>query len=235
MNARSTESQLPHFVETAVAAPSPSDPYGGGAVSISNSALARRIEAAKHLRAEIACLVAGEQIELSDADRQTIRDTFEGETTLEVEIASAIRAADDDLVLMHGIDARMKELRERRERLECRDEMRIGLIEAAMIALGQDKLETPLGTVSLRRNPSSVVVDDESEIPTQFFTRPEPVLNKTSIRKVLVERHKAIDTALTIKDERTREDELWRVEREHPPLPGCYLETELRSLQIRRK
>ena len=213
----------------------PFTPADYAPAAITNSGLARRVEAAKRLRADIALMVSDEDGLLSESDRQYIRDSFEGETTLDVEIAAALRAADDDHVQLLGIEARIKELAERKDRLKRRDEMRLGLIEQAMIALGVDKLETPLGTVSLRRNPPSVVIDDESQIPTQFFVRAEPEVSKASLRKVLIERHRALEAASAVKDGRRRGDELLRIEREFPELPGCHLQTDLVSVQVRRK
>lgn len=199
------------------------------------SAIFRAIEAAKQLRLHIAFLVAGENAELSDDDKQTLQDTFDGETTLEVELERAVAAEDDDYVLVAGIKQRQTELKDRLARIEKRIESRRGLIEQAMTIAGWEKRETPLGTVSLKANPPSVEIDQENEIPTQFWKRQDPTLDKASLRSILIERHKAMEAAKKIKDAAQRAAVLARAENEHPPIPGCHLVTDQTSLAIRRK
>lgn len=204
------------------------------------SAIFRAIEAAKQLRLHIAFLVAGdkaaaENTELTEDDRRTIQDSFDGETSLEVEIERAVAAEDDDYILVSGIEKRQAELKDRKARIEKRIESRRGLIEQAMTIAGWEKRETPLGTVSLKANPPSVEIDQENEIPTQFWKRQDPTLDKASLRSILIERHKAMEAAKKIKNAEQRAAVLAKAENEHPPIPGCHLETSHTSLTIRRK
>lgn len=200
-----------------------------------NHRMAIAIEAAKQLRLHITYLVAGENLTLSDADRQTIADSFEGETTLDTELENAVKSEDDDLILVLGIKQRIEELKGRLDRIEKRIEARRGLIEQAMITAGWPKKETPLGTVSLKPNPPSVEIDDESAVPTQFFKRQDPVLDKATLRAILTARHKAIEEAKKLPSDVARAAKLANIEQEQPPIPGCHLNVGAQSLTIRRK
>jgi hypothetical protein len=198
---------------------------------IDNRQLNIAIEAAKQLRMHISALVTGD----SEDDQQTREDSFEGETTLDVELERAILAEDNDVVLKLGIEVRQAELKGRLDRIEKRIEARRGLIEQAMIVAGWKKKETPLGTVSLKDNPPSVEIVEESSVPTQFFKRADPTLDKAGIRKVLLERHKAIEEAKKIEDDDRRAAALRRAEETNPEIPGCQLNAGTQSLTIRRK
>lgn len=171
---------------------------------MSDFEISKAVEAARRLRLHIAALVVGDGAPLSDDDLLAIQDTFDGETTLEEEIEAAVLAEDDDYLLVVGIKRRQAELKERLDRIERRIEARRGLIEQAMVVAGWPKRETPLGTVSISKTPPRVEIDAEHDIPTQFFKRPDPVLDKASIKSILMERHKAIQMVTAIKDESPR-------------------------------
>jgi hypothetical protein len=72
------------------------------------------------------------------------------------------------------------------------------------------------------------------EIPTQFWKREEPSLDKAGLTKVLRERQKAIENALKypVPEERARVIE--KINEKMPPIPGVHLETSGVTLTIRR-
>ena len=199
------------------------------------NSLHRAIEAAKMLRLNIAAMLKLEDGEMSSDDLQTLRDTFDGETTLDVEIRTAVLAEEEDKILVTGIKAREAELFERRRRLEKRIEARRGLIEQAMAIAGWPKHVMDIGTVSLGKATPRVEIDQESEIPTQFWKRQDPVLDKAGLGKTLKERHKALEAAKAIRDDAKRAEAIAKVESDFPPIPGAHLETEGCSLTITRK
>jgi len=183
--------------------------------------LHRQVEAAKQLRLQIALLVAGESAEaigqeLSEDDRRAIQDTFEGETSLDVELERAIAAEDEDLILIEGIRKREDELSARRKRYEKRKEARRGLIEQAMTVAGWKKKETALGTLSLGRGSAKVATDDESKIPVDYWKRAEPTLDKTTLGAALREHKKAVEEALKIRDAYSRSEALLRLSNKLP-------------------
>jgi hypothetical protein len=208
-------------------------------VSEQDFKLQKSIEAAKHLRTHLAAMVnGGDPSEMSEHDLRVLRDTFDGETTLDVELRNSLLAEDEDRIIIDGIKAREKELGERRNRAERRIETRRGLIEQAMAIAGWQKFPMDIGTISLGKARPRVDVDDEALIPSQFFKAPEPpepTLDKDGLKAVLTERQKALDTASAIEDEAERARRIAAIDTEHPPIPGCHLETGGVILSIRRK
>jgi hypothetical protein len=194
--------------------------------------LHKAIEAAQTLRLEIAKLV---RVELTEDDVRAIQDSFDGETTLDAELERALEAEDDDKILIDGIKGRVEDLRGRLERINKRVEARRGLIEQAMSIAGWPRHETPLGTISLAKAPAKVEIDEESDIPSQFFKRQDPVLDKAGLGKVLKERHKAVEAANKLTDQAQRDAKLKEIDREFPPIAGVHLKTDGVQLTIRRK
>jgi hypothetical protein len=188
--------------------------------------LHRAIEAAKSLRLEIARVATG--------DEQLAADMFEGETTLDAEIRAAVLLIEEDEIFITGIKARETELKNRRLRFEKRIEATRGLIEQAMTLAEWPKLEMDIGTVVLGKAAPRLEIDDEPAIPTQFWKRGEPALDKAGLIKVLRERQKAKEHILktTAPDDRAA---AWaRLDEEMPSIPGVHMETSGVSLTIRR-
>jgi hypothetical protein len=188
--------------------------------------LHRSIEAAKSLRFDLARILAG--------DEQALTDTFDGETTLDAEIRAAVLAIEEDEIFVAGIKAREAELKSRRLRFEKRIEATRGLIEQAMTVANWPKLEMDIGTVSVGKAAPRIEIDDESEIPTQFWRREDPTLDKAGLTKVLRERQKALDNVLKIAVPEERARTLGKLNEEMPPIPGCHIETGGVALTIRR-
>lgn len=195
--------------------------------------LHRSIEAAKALRLELARMLNLSDDASAD-DVQALQDTFEGETTLDAEIRSAVLAIEEDEIFVAGIKARETELKGRRARLEKRIEATRGLIEQAMTVAQWPKHEMDIGTVTLGKSKARVEIDEESEIPTQFWKRKDPDLDRAGLTKTLNERHKALEAAKALKDHESRAAAILRVELDFPPIPGCHLEAGGTSLTIRR-
>lgn len=198
-----------------------------------SDSLARSIEAAKLLRLELARMIAGQDGEMTEDDLQTLRDSFDGETTLDREIRNAVLAIEEDEIFIRGCKAREVELKERRSRLEKRVETTRGLIEQAMTVAEWSKHEMDIGTVSLSKSQPRVEIDQESEIPSQFWKRSDPTLDKAGLGKVLKERQKKIDEIGKL-DREKQSAALAKLDVEMPPIPGCHLETCGRTLTIRR-
>jgi hypothetical protein len=190
--------------------------------------LHRAIEAAKSLRLDLARLATG--------DDQLLADMFEGETTLDAEIRAAVLTIEEDEIFVTGIKAREAELKARRLRLEKRIEATRGLIEQAMTVAKWDTLPMDIGTVSLGKAAPRLEIDDESAIPTQFWKREEPTLDKAGLTKVLRERQKALDALAKTKWEvpEALAVALDKLDNEMPAIPGCHMETGGVSLTIRR-
>lgn len=192
--------------------------------------LHRAIEAAKSLRLELARLLAGETAD----DVQAFNDTFDGETTLDVEIRQAVLTIEEDEIFINGCKAREAELKNRRLRLEKRIEATRGLIEQALTIAEWPKHEMDIGTVTLARARPRVEIDEESQIPTQFWKRQDPALDRAGLGNVLGERHKALQAIAGLESPEAREAARLRLDQEMPPIPGCHLEVDGVTLTIRR-
>jgi hypothetical protein len=68
-------------------------------------------------------------------------------------------------------------------------EARIEKLRSAMLFFlqrtNQKKFKHALFTASIKETASSLVVDDESQIPPRFFKRPDPILDKKELKDCL--------------------------------------------------
>ena len=103
-----------------------------------------------------------------DEDECALLDTLEGITSLQEQIVALMRSADNDRILYLGIKERMMELAARLTRMESRYEGKRNLIAHAMAAADLKKIEAPDWTLSLRRIPPSVVIQNEELIPDTY-------------------------------------------------------------------
>lgn len=180
--------------------------------AITTRDLEREIEAAKALMTDIRALVGAE-------DEDCVRDTFEGETTLDEAVRRTLLANFDDEIQVTGIKALVDTLTERRRRIERRIETREGLIEQAMIVAGWPKKQFDIATLSIGRNPVKLEIDDESAIPVEFWRRAEPALDKAALTARAKEHHAALTEALAIEDPAARAGGLLSLISQWPPLP----------------
>lgn len=165
--------------------------------------IAREIDAAKALRASLGA-------DAEDAD--LLADMIEGETSLYELAAQVLDAIDRDQELMDGIAAREQELKDRKERIRYRQAGRKAKIEQALLIFGERKMELPEATLSLSKRAPKLLITDESAIPSQFWKRGDPVLDKAGLTAHL--------KALAPTDE---------------AVPGAALEPSPDTLTIRRK
>lgn len=142
-----------------------------------------------------------------DMDEQTLLDTIEGETDIVEAIAKLMRAVDLDAALVDGINARKKELDDRKTRLENRIASIKATVLWAMEETGRKKIELPDMTLSARLGTPSVVIENEDEIPDDFMdVKVTP--NKTRIKDIL---------------------------KGGNPVPGCRLSNGANTLSVRKQ
>lgn len=58
-------------------------------------------------------------------------------------------------------------------------------LKDAMIATGNRKIKTGLFTFSVQKNPASVVIDSEADVPVDFLVMQAPKIDKAKIKKAL--------------------------------------------------
>lgn len=129
-------------------------------------------------------------------DDQALLDTLEGISDFDQQVLAVLRSADDDDMLIDGIEARVIELNARALRLEARVEQKQAAILDAMQGAAVKKIESPDATLSCRWNPPGVVITDEAALPPEFVrskitTSPD----KKAIKEAL-DAHKEVKGAI---------------------------------------
>jgi len=186
--------------------------------------LAAETEAATILLANLRDIVAD--------DDQAAADIVEGETNLLEAINAAV-----DLVQQHeahadAISARIKTLQDRKARLQNKADLTREAIAVAMDVAKRKKLATPLGTVSVCKTPVKLEVVDESEVPSTYWKRPDPVLDKKALTDAL--KAAAITLQMAIAGKTEEEAVAIKAElREKLSIPGCKLSEAGTTIAIR--
>ena len=105
-----------------------------------------------------------------DLDDQTIADTLEAESGDLIEkgknVAAVFRNLESDAKQIKEAE---QQLAERRKAIEKRAESLKNYLKTNMEIAGIQKIECPWFVISIAQNPETVTVDDESEIPRDYF------------------------------------------------------------------
>lgn len=145
---------------------------------MSDIAIAQRdLEAAKVLRAQIADLAQG--------DEDFIRDTLEGEADFEGIVRGLLVGIGEDEALADGIDRYVTDLAVRMQRLSGRARLKRSLICTALEIAGRKTMELDVGTVTLSAVKPKAIVNDEADIPAEFFKPQPPKLDQAALSAAL--------------------------------------------------
>ena len=164
----------------------PAQEAAGGAADIQRQALA-----AKNLRESIAQLME------NGDDEELAVDMIEGETSLLECIDALLEANTQDAVIVAGVERVASDLSARKSRVAGRIQMRRALIEQAMLTAEIKKLERPAATLSLANRPASLIVADESAIPSRFWIAADPKLDRKALSAALKEGEAVTGAALS--------------------------------------
>lgn len=98
-------------------------------------------------------------------------------------VATALRIYDQQAAFC---DEEIKRLKERKERAQKGKQRLTEHVMRVMQQLDIERIEGKTSTLCIRRNPPSVVIEDESKIPQEYkFIRQTEVVDKDGIRKAL--------------------------------------------------
>lgn len=120
-----------------------------------------------------------------DDDLDLVRDMIEGETPLRSLIEWGVEQNVSDAAIVDGLAAAITRMKERKERIEQRIELRRVALLTAMQTAEIQKMETPSGTISRKAVPPSALIIEESAIPSEYFVTPEPRLDKRAVLAAL--------------------------------------------------
>lgn len=121
--------------------------------------------------------------ELSD-DRECLLDTLEGLTDFQDQLAALARSAASDEAMLEGLTQYQVKLADRRSAIAARMATKRRIVLHYMEDAGIKKITKPDITISRRAIAPSVIITDESKIPSEYLrTKFEP--DKTKIKEAL--------------------------------------------------
>lgn len=108
-------------------------------------------------------------------DEQTLTDTLEGEAwPLELKAQNYGFVIRNLEATAEAIKAAEKQMAERRKSIEKRADALKERLKTGLEIAGVSKLDTPHFALTIKKNPPSVDVWDEKQIPSQYMRTPEP-------------------------------------------------------------
>lgn len=124
-----------------------------------------------------------------DLDPQTVADTLESlQGDMEVKatnVAMFVRNLDS---LAEQIKQAEAQMAARRKAIEGRADAVREYLLSNMVRTGISKIESPYFKISVKQNPASVVINDETQIPAKYMRQPpipSPVPDKKEIKAAL--------------------------------------------------
>ena len=128
--------------------------------------------------------LANELRDVVGDDEQTFLDTLDGETDFMDIIGGLVKEREEAKAFSEASKSLITEYTDRKRRLESKVSSINGVIGKLLDVSGQDKVAHPLATVSRTKGRQSVVIVDESEVPSQLTkTKVEP--DKAAIKRQL--------------------------------------------------
>jgi HAMP domain-containing protein len=119
-----------------------------------------------------------------EVDQQTLIDTMEAlDGELDDKLINVGKFVISIESQAEGIKAAEKRMEARRKALENKAEWLRDYMKRSMESTGKAKLSAPDIALSLAKKPPSVVIDDESMIPPEFFEPQQPKLSKEAIKQ----------------------------------------------------
>lgn len=119
-----------------------------------------------------------------EADEQTIADTLEAETDMVPKVQSYGFVLRNMEAMETAINAEAERLALRARTISKRRETLKQRLLDAMVFAGVNKVEHPHFTISVQKNPPSVDIFDERQIPADYLTDPKPPAPKPDKRLI---------------------------------------------------
>lgn len=84
-----------------------------------------------------------------------------------------------------GITAEIERLKARKDAISRNADSLKEYLQNTMLITGKTKFKTNLFSFNIQKNPASVVIDDESAIPEEYWIQQAPKLDKAAIKEAL--------------------------------------------------
>lgn len=168
-------------------------------------------------------------------DAALITDTLEGETNIFEKMETVLESIAEDEVIVTGLKAREQDIKDRRQRHEKRIEMKRALLLTAMQIAEVRNHAFPTATIARSASKPKLRIEEEADVPGQFFDPQPPKLNISRLTDALRARQAAVDAADAMEDEDARKKRLAEIENEFPEIDGARLMEAGESITIRRK
>jgi hypothetical protein len=165
-------------------------------------------------------------------DEQLLADMIEGEVDLEGYVDTVSKMIADDEATCEALAVRAKQMTTRKARISKRAERLRTLLATVLDDSGTKTITTPEATVTVTRLKPGIIIEEEADIPVEWWKRQDPTLNKPGLRKHLNDRREALES---ISDEAVDKESLRaEIDKEFPEVPGVSLDNGELSLKIRR-
>ena len=123
--------------------------------------------------------------ELSDGDEDLNHDLIEGETSFFEAIEVALSEIEECEILATGLNAHIDKLQTRLKRIDGRAGKLRGIIDQAFQMAEVKTHVFDRATITTKSVPPKLVVLEEAEIPSDYFTPQPPKMDRASLLKDL--------------------------------------------------
>lgn len=141
---------------------------------MTNPHIERELTIHRHLRERL-------REEFPEADDDALHDTLDGLTNLQDQLAGLVRSALEDESLVEALRLRMADMKERATRITHRATVKRQLVCQTMERAEIRRLERPDFTASHRPGQPTLVVTEESLIPSDYWKPQPPKLDRQGL------------------------------------------------------
>lgn len=129
-----------------------------------------------------------DMMEDDSVDPEVLKDTLEGvDGELEIKAENCAKVMAELCGKVDLIDREIERLKGKKDVLNNNIKRIKQQIEKSMIDTGKRKFKTDLFSFGIQKNPPAVVIDQEDQIPEEYWVAQEPKLNRTAIKQWLKE------------------------------------------------
>lgn len=126
-------------------------------------------------------------LESEDLDAATLLDTLDGETELFEALEQVGLSIMEDQMALTGLKEMLESLTTRKNRSEKAIKTKRDIILLAMERANIPTIKRDLFTFSIKKGKRGVIVTDETDIPSKFWTAQDPCLDKKALSVALAE------------------------------------------------